>query len=247
MLFARRIACVLIVSLATVGCSKHISEQPSSDHPGKATSEHEEPASLYMVIDTVKAVKDPKGGWFSPSLQNVYQHGEDVAQVFCSSGPSLPTGREVTVFYRDSESTPESTACKRVVAVVDGHGTWYKGRAVTASEMKSIMEHEVHFVRQTFGYATSRMTLDWRSPKPIGEPCTDLSGSPADVGKRYKGKTCSIAIVYTSASRNAKLIEFVNWQTMGLDQVMDSASMSDVVKNIEETYGAKYVSTGNLN
>jgi hypothetical protein len=73
------------------------------------------------VIDTVKVRKDPKGGWFGPKLRDVYMQGEDTPVLYCDSGPSFPTGKYVTIFYHETMSKPESSACKAAIAVLEGH------------------------------------------------------------------------------------------------------------------------------
>ena len=108
-------------------------QKPNGKH--RALSTEMDPDQKTGVIDSVKMRKDPKGGWFGPKLRDVYPEGEDTPVLFCDSGPSFPTGNLVTVFYREVRSTPDSSACKEAVAVVEGKAVWKDGKPVTMVEL----------------------------------------------------------------------------------------------------------------
>lgn len=193
------------------------------------------PLSAYVQIDTVKTRKDPKGGFFGPSLHDVYPKGEDTPVVFCDSGPEIPTGVRITIFYREVKSTPSSSTCKEAVAVVEGRAEWVDGKPMTKEEILRARDAEEHFIPSEHGWLQSRhaMQLAWANPKPIGPPCPDTTG---DVAARYKGQKCSIAVVDSDRER----VEFVNWTVTGR---LDTASYAaeGIIEAIRQKAGPQYV------
>jgi hypothetical protein len=189
------------------------------------------------VIDTVKGRKDPKGGWFGPKLRDVYKAGDDTPDVFCDSGPSIPTGKEVTIFYYEVLSKSDSSGCKAAVAVVEGYGgSWYHGKAVTAAERAHMIAQEESFVPEIFALPFTQMGVGWLKAKPIGDPCPDTSGVPDAVRRRYKGQNCSVVVAYSSG-----YTLFLNWKVVGLQAPLGAALVRNVVQSISTERGSKYV------
>ena len=245
----------LIDAAATEEPAPH-SNNGTSDTQGNITSTEQHrplkkeivPESESGVIDTVKVRKDPKGGWFGPSLRDVYPKGEDKPVLFCDSGPSFPTGKLVTIFYREVESKPDSSACKAAVAVIEGEGVWKDGKAVTQAELAQMREQEVHFINEAFSPLESgrgELTAAWRKPKPIGDPCLDTSGVPEAVSLRYKGQNCSIVVLYPNIRFGYVL--FVNWNIVGINDANGDAEFGlsptpkEVIQTIGAEYGSKYI------
>jgi hypothetical protein len=217
--------------------------------PGQsAEADAREPYQMELIVDTVKARKDPKGGWFGPKLQDVYPQGHDTPIPFCASGPSIPTQKLVTIFYRQSKSGPDRSACRLAVAVVEGDGTWKNGQAFTTAQLSAMRQQEEHFHPQLFvpiNMAPGSMDFSWRRPKPIGPACPDPSGAPSDVARRYKGQACSLVVMYPNTSLG--YVMFVNWKVTGIDDAVGADSSGpapsprDVVQKISAEYGASYV------
>jgi hypothetical protein len=245
---------ILVAAVLPVSCrrssnetsSTQEKETPAGKHHG--ASKREDPQSESVIIDNVKVRKDPKGGWFGPSLRDVYLKGEDTPVLFCDSGPAFPTGKLVTIFYREAESKPDSSACRAAVAVIEGEGVWKDGKAITMDELAQMREQEEHFHQENLGYLASgrgEMTFAWRKPKPIGDPCPDTSGAPNDVARRYKGQKCSIVVVYPHDY--TPFVFFVNWKVVGVDDAAGgdkdgpSPSPREVIQTITAQYGSKYV------
>lgn len=227
----------LFFVLMLVGC--HERQNAATDG---TPSEHE-PTVEMIVVDTVKNVSDPKAGFFGAGLRNVYLHEEDQAKVFCDAGPSIPTGTEITVFFRDVGSTPKSTACKKLIAVIKGEGVWYNGRAISASDLAEIRSNEDHVIPQFFGEGSSQTQLAWRNPTPSGKPCPDVAGSPGNFISHSKGTGCSIAVVYTRGP-GYDYVLLLNWNVKGsLDEIDPSpgADHDQVVRSIGAKYGPQYV------
>lgn len=242
----------LLSTLAFVDSCKRMTKAsdsvPKDAQISGSPSETTEPASEEIIVDNVKTRKDPKGGWFGPSLRDVYPHGEDTPEQFCDSGPSIPTGKLVTVFYRDMESQPESSACKEVVAVVDGKGVWKDGKAITMADLAGIREHEQHFEHNLLIPIVNQMDFAWRNPQPIGKPC---DGSllpvqdPSLVEVHTRNQNCSIVIVYQTGlyAGNAA---FANWKTVGVknsgvDKYGPAPTTSAVIEMIRNQFGSTYV------
>src|SRR5579871_5343563 len=123
------IALVLVVlCLIPVACRRDVVRAVDTTEPNLQALDGDI-EELHGNFDTIKRTKDPKGGFFGPHLRNGYPRGEDMPVVFCDSGPSIPTGLDVTVFYHTKRSTPDSSKCKLVAGVVKGEGFWKNGKA----------------------------------------------------------------------------------------------------------------------
>jgi hypothetical protein len=99
--------------------------------------------SLTLAAEAVRFRKDPKGGWFGPKLQDIYVSGQgDTPQVFCGSGPSVPTGEQVTLFFVYKESTPQSSQCWQILKIVKGEAEWdaAAGKIVLRQDVEAAME-----------------------------------------------------------------------------------------------------------
>lgn len=240
---------LLAVSTVLVSCHTN-SNGPLSREEANSRGEMD-PAETYVVIDNVKVRSDPKGGWFGPNLRYVYLQGDDTPDLYCDSGPSLPTGKPVTVFFRPIKSTPNSSACDAVVAVVEGRGVWKDGRALNMTELRQLEEVEVHFIEAIAVPLGNPMELAWQKPKPIGTPCTVVPDAPSwSSAQERESGNCSIVVVYRSSEvqpwdRNT--VEFVHWNVTGILRGARDASegpepiASDVVQKIIDQYGSKYV------
>jgi hypothetical protein len=250
----RKYAAVCFVLLtAFVGC-KSKGAIDKSESLGKASEngqtqgvrDIQQPDEEVAVIDNVKTRKDPKGGWFGPQLRDVYRHGEDTPVIYCDSGPSVPMGKKITIFYRDMPSRPESSACRKVVDIVDGVGTWYKDKAVTQSELHEMRKHEEHFHAAFDGRLADVMGSSypsWRNPKPVGPPCQEanIAGSPYEVHQRFKGKSCSLVVVFPTG-----WVAFLNWNAIGIEGTTGdddglAPSTGQIVDIIRTKYGQDYV------
>jgi len=217
----------VLLLLALAGCNS----EPSAP----AEEGEETPRSAYWKVDTIKTRKDPKGGFFGPSLRDVYLQGQDTPIVFCDSGPDIPTGVRSTIFYREVNSTPSSSGCKKVVAVIEGPGDWVNGKAVTKEQILRERDREEHFIPYAHAWLRSRnaMELAWANPKPVGPPCPASDG---DLKWRYRGQKCSIAVVDSGRGR----LELVNWTITG--RVTTGAySPEQVIEIIREKAGDEYV------
>ena len=223
---------MLVATSLSLSCSHGSNGALSTDESGKSTGQRDMVGELTYtvgVIDTVKVRKDPKGGWFGRKLRDVYMQGEDTPVLYCDAGPSFPTGKQVTIYYQEVMSKPDSTACKAAVTVLDGEGTLEHGKPVTLAELARMREQEEHFIRWVGLDADRNMELGWRNPKPIGDPCPDVSGhhSPYDIAQLYKGQNCSVVFVY-----NTGYILFVNWKVVGRINQMGPELARDVVQTI---------------
>lgn len=233
---------LLVATALSLSCSHGTNGALNKDETDKSAGQRDNtikkhPDSTDVVIDNVKVHKDPKGGWFGPKLRDVYMHGEDTPVLFCDSGPSFPTGKEVTIFYYEVMSKPDSSACKAAVAVIDGYGgSWYQGKAVTPAERASMIEQEESFVPEIFAPPFTQMEVGWLKAKPIGDPCPDTSGIPDAVRHRYKGQSCSVVVAYSSG-----YTLFLNWKVVGLHAPLGAALARDVIQSISAERGSKYV------
>lgn len=191
--------------------------------------------SAYVQVDTVKTRKDPKGGFFGPSLRDLYVKGEDTPVVFCDAGPDIPTDVKITIFYREVKSMPSSSACKLAVAVVEGQAEWVDGKPMTREEIARARGAEEHFIPYEHSWLRSRhvLRMAWANPKPVGPPCPDTTG---DLSQRYKGQKCSIAVVDSIRGT----VEFVNWTVVGRLDTSDQATEA-VIAAIRDRAGAQYV------
>ena len=123
-----KVSGTLALVLFVAGCSSK--SQPKTPDDDIAPGEDR------LVVDTVKTRSDPKGGWFGPKLRDAYPQGRDKPEVYCGSGPDIPVGVRVTVFYRPVRSSPSSSACKQIIAVVEGDAHWADGEAVSEKDLK---------------------------------------------------------------------------------------------------------------
>ena len=91
-----------------------------------------------LTADAVSSHKDPKGRL---SLRDVYSRGSDIPEVFCGSGPRIPTGERMTLFYSFRGSSAESSECRQVFEVVKGNAEWdYEERRVVREDEKIAAE-----------------------------------------------------------------------------------------------------------
>lgn len=108
-------------------------------------------------MDSIRPHKDPKGGWFGPSLWDIYPKGEDTTEVFCGSGPRVPTGEEITIFFTDKHGTAESSSCRQIIAVAKGRALWDGGAGKPIGEeeldarIRSIPSRRAQSTPQTQG------------------------------------------------------------------------------------------------
>jgi hypothetical protein len=249
--FPRALLAVAL-SLSVISCHRNPSKDTlgvTSEDAARQTDESApEPELNAIIVDAVKVRKDPKGGWFGPKLRDAYPKGEDTPIVYCDSGPSIPTGKPISIFYRMQESKPDSSACRQIIAIVEGEGVWAKGRAMTRAQLYQIRKEEVHFVPQVFLPIFSgpgELTAAWRKPKPIGDPCSDSTGAPAEVAARYKGQNCSLIVEYPRAGGMGYAM-FVNWQVVGINDTNGddeglAPSPAQVINTVEAQYGKKYI------
>ena len=114
--------------------------------------------SRTLTADAVHFRKDPKGGWFGPSLRDVYISGRgDTPEVFCDSGPSVPTGEQVTLFVAYKESTPQSSECTEIFKVVKGEAEWdreagkiiFRKDVIAAIELRTESRHKIATLPQS--------------------------------------------------------------------------------------------------
>jgi len=198
-----------------------------------------------LTVDTVRTRKDPKGGWFGPSLWDIYPEGEDTPEVFCGSGPRVPTGEEITLFFIQKPSTAESSSCNQIIGVASGPAEWddQTGKPITDEELKTRAEGEDHLISMWFDGFHDLMDTAWHKIRPVGPPCTDTSGSPQSVADRYRGQKCSIAVEYTDVPpRGETLILFVNWIVTGLvNDRSNPVAPEDAVANIQSNHGGQYL------
>jgi hypothetical protein len=243
---AARVIIAGVIFLSVCGCHQKHSSSESGDESIPQTQTARDPSETFnVIVDTVKTEKDPKGGWFSPKIQNVYFQHSDQPVVFCGSGPSIPTGKEITIFTDHRESLPESVECNEIRQIVEGRGYWYKGRGFTEKELGVYLDNEEHLIgSQTEGGRNHHMLRAWMKATPIGEPCTDVSGDMFnDVPRRNKGKKCSIVML----NEQYGLFMFINWKVVGninQSQPLDpehTVLVGDVLNRIATTYGNKYL------
>lgn len=119
---------LLVASVLFASCRSSSDETSSEEHAARKGETN--PGEAYATVDSVKTRSDSKGGWFSAKLRDVYREGEDTPVVYCDSGPSIPTGKTVTIFYVGAKRKPDNPACRKVLGVVEGEGMWKDGKAL---------------------------------------------------------------------------------------------------------------------
>ena len=232
----------LLACLALCSCGE------KSQTAEQNRSFREPPDRMYITVDSVKSHKDPKAGWFGPSLWDIYPKGEDTAEVFCGSGPHISTGKEITLFFLDKQGTAESSSCRQIIAVAPGEESWdiRAGKPITEKELKAMVEGEDHLVAQWLDDFNRGLPPSWRNIRPIGPPCTDTSGSPDAVRNRYKNQKCSIAVRYPDYPSKPSIL-FLNWIVTGPPEITSGTDYSslvapdDVLAHIRSSVGANYV------
>lgn len=229
---------ILAICLLLSSCNKE-QEQKNISSEGGASPE---PAEYgYVKADTVKKIEDPKAGFFGHRLQNVYPEGEDNPIVFCDSGPSIPLHKPLTIFDDPIPSKPDATACKKIIAIVEGQGVWFQGHAMTIEEAEKIKFSQPRLIKQSFGYELGRLTSEWETAQPNGEPCQDVAGAPADYMRERKDSECSIAVVYSGV--DSKYVLLLNWKVTGRPNEIgpSSPTLGEEVARIRQKFGDRYV------
>jgi len=154
----------------------------------------------------------------------------EIVSVFSTERPSTPQSSGCEQIFAvakgiaiwDGEArktiTKEELRAKGIAIAdpyVHGLSDGKAGKTVTEGELQMKAQQEEHLVGQWYDIIGASLPSAWHQIRPVGPPCTDTSGSPDAVRKRYEGQKCSIAIEYPDSPYQPSIL-FVNWMVTGL-------------------------------